>query len=53
MPFAGFKDFDECISKMRSKGHDMESAKNICGSLKHKHEGKKAPAKKKASKKNA
>ena len=34
MPFAGFKDFEDCISQMKSDGKSDESANNICGALK-------------------
>ena len=39
LPFAGFKDFDACVKKMKKDGHSKESAENICGALKHKYEG--------------
>lgn len=39
LPFGGFKDFDECVTKMKSDGHSQESAESICGALKHKYEG--------------
>jgi hypothetical protein len=39
LPFGGFKDFDECVAKMKSDGHDQASAESICGALKHKYEG--------------
>jgi hypothetical protein len=37
-PFAGFKDWDDCIAKMKAKGYSKESCKKICGKLKAKHE---------------
>ena len=37
-PFAGFESFGVCVAKMQADGHDEESAKRICGSLKAKHE---------------
>lgn len=39
-PFAGFTDFSECLSKVKSenKGLSDEGAQKICGSLKAKHE---------------
>lgn len=33
-PFAGFKDFDDCVSKQKADGKSEESAKNICGRIK-------------------
>jgi hypothetical protein len=34
MPFAGFDDFDDCLTIMtEEEGHDDESARNICGAL--------------------
>ena len=39
LPFAGFKDFDECLKKMKEEGNSDEAAANICGALKHKYEG--------------
>lgn len=36
MPFAGFKDWADCISKVKAKS--LEAKKRICGSLKAKHE---------------
>lgn len=34
MPFAGFDDWDECMTTMTSEeGHDEETAKDICGAL--------------------
>jgi PBSX family phage portal protein len=32
-PFAGFDDFDDCLSEQRAKGHDEDSARAICGKL--------------------
>lgn len=37
MPFAGFKDWDACMEKMRKK-YDEETAKKVCGKLKAKYE---------------
>jgi phage gp29-like protein len=39
LPFGGFKDFEDCVKKMKKDGHGKESAENICGALKHKYEG--------------
>ena len=39
MPFAGFKDFQECLNSMAKEGYEPQTAKKICGSLKHKYEG--------------
>jgi len=39
LPFAGFKDFDECLKQMKKDGHSEESAGNICGALYKKYEG--------------
>jgi len=33
LPFAGFKDFDDCMAKMKVDGHSEEAAGNICGAL--------------------
>lgn len=38
MPFSGFKDFGECVAKMKADGKSDESAKKICGSLQAKEE---------------
>ena len=47
-PFAGFKDFDECLDKMREQygkkysGEKLEEvARKVCGKLYWEHEGKK------------
>jgi len=32
-PFAGFKNFDECVDTMRKRGYDKDSARRICGWL--------------------
>ena len=40
MPFAGYKDWDDCIAKQKAKGYSQERADRICGFLKHKFEGK-------------
>jgi len=37
-PFAGFKDWDDCIKKMKKQGYSEESAKRICGKLKAEYE---------------
>lgn len=38
-PFAGFKDFSDCVSSiMEKEGVSEESAKKICGKLKSEHE---------------
>lgn len=37
-PFAGFKNFDDCLRKMKEQGYDEESAKRICGKLYWKYE---------------
>lgn len=40
MPFAGFKNFDECVNYQRkTKKKSLESAKKICGYLQKKTEG--------------
>jgi len=38
-PFAGFKNFDECVETMRKRGYDKESARRICGWLYWQYEG--------------
>ena len=38
MPFAGYKDFADCVQKQIAKGKDKESASKICGSVKSKTE---------------
>lgn len=40
-PFAGFRDFDECVTAQKARGHTDESAKRICGWLKYHTEDKK------------
>jgi len=41
MPFAGFKDFDDCVQKMKKKqGYSEEVAKKVCGKLQARHEQK-------------
>ena len=40
-PFAGFKNFDDCIRHMREEGYDEESARRICGKLYWEYEGRK------------
>ena len=37
-PFAGFKNFDDCVKKMKERGYDDESAHRICGYLYWKYE---------------
>jgi len=37
-PFADFQGFDECLEAQQGKGHSEESAKRICGWLKHRFE---------------
>lgn len=37
-PFAGFKNWDECMAKMKEEGYDEETAKKICGKLKNEYE---------------
>jgi hypothetical protein len=39
MPFAGFSDWEDCMSKQAEK-YDEETAKKVCGKLKDKFEGK-------------
>lgn len=41
MPFAGFKDFDDCKKKMIGKGYSTKSSEKICGKLQAQHESKK------------
>jgi hypothetical protein len=38
MPFAGYKDFADCVQKQIAKKKDKASADKICGSIKHKVE---------------
>lgn len=38
MPFGKWQDFESCILDMKNQGHDEESAKRICGSMKAKVE---------------
>jgi len=33
MPFAGFKDFKECLKKQQENGYDLKTSKKICGKL--------------------
>lgn len=33
MPFDRFRDFDDCVAKMKAQGHDDESARRLCGRL--------------------
>lgn len=37
-PFLHWDSFDDCVSDMRRKGYDEDSAKRICGSLQAKYE---------------
>lgn len=40
MPFAGYKDFDDCVKKvMANKGWDKERASKYCASIKRRIEG--------------
>jgi len=39
MPFAGFKDFDDCVTKQMDKGNSREAASRICGAIKRRVEG--------------
>lgn len=39
-PFAGFKNFDDCLKKVKEQGYDDDSAHRICGKLYWEHEGK-------------
>lgn len=39
LPFAGFKDFDDCMTKVKEEGHSEESAGNICGALYKEYHG--------------
>lgn len=40
MPFAGFKDFNDCVRQQKKQGNDEVSAKRICGFIKKKTEEK-------------
>lgn len=51
MPFAGFKNFDECLRKIMKDGKSKLSAQKICGSLQSKHENKKSKKTRKGNKK--
>src|SRR3972149_2305837 len=42
-PFAGFSDFNACLTHMQDRGYDQESARRICGRLQASHEGKAVP----------
>jgi hypothetical protein len=33
MPFGPYTDFDDCVKKQQAKGHNLETAKRICGAL--------------------
>lgn len=37
-PFAGFRNFDECVKEMRGQGYDEDAARRICGKLYWEHE---------------
>ena len=39
MPFAGYKNFQACITAQKKKGKSDESARKICGYLQKKAEG--------------
>lgn len=41
MPFAGFKDFGDCMNKLKSKYPKKKTRQKVCGSLQAKHENKK------------
>ena len=38
MPFARWKDFEECTLEQTSLGHDIESANKICGEIQERAE---------------
>jgi len=40
MPFAGYKDFADCMAKNAKRYPDAETRAKVCGSLKAKHEKK-------------
>jgi len=40
MPFAGFKDFGDCMNKLKSKYPKKETRQKVCGALQAKHEKK-------------
>jgi len=40
MPFAGFKDWADCMSKLKSKYPKKETREKVCGKLQSKHESK-------------
>jgi len=40
MPFAGFKNFDDCLTKLKSKYPKIKTRKKVCGALQAKHEHK-------------
>jgi hypothetical protein len=44
MPFAGFRDWDECLKEQQKKGMSKESAQKVCGALKRDYEQKQAAA---------
>lgn len=39
-PFAGFENFDACVTAQQEKGHSEDSAKRICGFIMHQTEKK-------------
>ena len=41
MPFAGYKDFGDCMAKLAKKYPKKETRQKVCGSLQAKHETKK------------
>ncbi len=41
MPIGPYENFGECVADQKKKGKSADSAKKICGSIKHKSEGKK------------
>lgn len=46
-PFAGFKDFDDCIRQMKEKeGYDEDTARKVCGKIYWQTEGKEKYAEK-------
>jgi len=38
MPFAGFRDWDDCVKKQLANGYTLEQAQKICGFIKKKTE---------------
>ena len=41
MPFAGFKDWEDCIKTLMEEGYSKSAAQKICGALKARFEGEK------------